>query len=175
MQGEEPRGPAGCHVVGGWGRFREAVTFKCRAVDLPCMGKDGLGQKLAFAAVAMGAILLVLRIVGGRSGNDVDEDAIDRIDTGRSDEDRSGEAVETGIERVSTSDSDDDTDTDDSASDDAGADEDDDDEAEMTDSVSEEVPVEATGGRFDNLDLFDYVAIAGAAFEAAREEYRNRV
>ena len=146
------------------------------------MGTDGLGKKLVFAAAAVGAILLVLRIIGGRRKG-IDEDAIDRVDTGRSDDEPTGEPVETGLERVSTSDSDDDTDgdtgTDDVAGDDAGVDDgdgDDGDEDEETveDAADGEVPVRATGGRFDDLDLFDYVAIAGAAFEAAREEYRTR-
>ena len=118
------------------------------------MGTDGLGKKLAFAAVAVGAILLVLRIVGGRGAEGIDERGIDRVDTGKSADDEAGEPVETGLERVSTSD-----DTDDEDDEEPG---------------SDEIAVEATG-RFDDLDLFDLVAIAGAAFEAAREEYQNRV
>jgi hypothetical protein len=139
------------------------------------MGTDGLGKKLALAAVAVGAILLVLRIVGGRGSDGLDEDAIDRVDTGRSEGARGG-PVETGLERVSTADEEDgdtsaDADEDGSKDDEASAGESDDAEER---SGSEELSVEATGGRFDDLDLFDFVAIAGAAFEAAREEYRDR-
>lgn len=123
------------------------------------MGTDGLGKKLAFAAAAMAAILLVLRVVGGGDGQGADEDDIDRVDTGRSSEEDGG-PVETGLDRVGT---------DDDAETGAGSDED-----ETGDGESE-VAVEATRGRFESLDLFDYVAIAGAAFEAAREEYRNRI
>jgi hypothetical protein len=156
----------------------EAATFKCRRVDLPCMGNNGLGKKLVFAAAAVGAILLVLRIVGGRGGGADDEaggDAIDRVDTGRSADDREEGTVETGLERVSTDDADDGTvavDDGPTAGTGATADED---AAEGENEGDDEVPVEATGGRFDDLDLFDIVAIAGAAFEAGREEYRNRV
>lgn len=140
------------------------------------MGKNGLGRKLVVAAAAVGAILLVLRIVGGRDTEDVGEDgedAIDRVDTGRSDGDGDdgdgdGGPIETGLERVSTDDEEaaetETTDTD------AGTDEED----AGSDPEDDEVPVEATRGRFDHLDLFDYVAIVGAAFEAGREEYRNR-
>jgi hypothetical protein len=140
------------------------------------MGTDGLGKKLALAAVAVGGILLVLRIVGGRGSDGLDEDAIDRVDTGRSDEERGGGPVETGLERVSTADEEDgdtsaDADEDGSEDDEASVGESDDAEER---SGSEELSVEATGGRFDDLDLFDFVAIAGAAFEAAREEYRDR-
>lgn len=142
------------------------------------MGKNGLGRKLVVAAGAIGAILLVLRIVGGRGSEDVGEDgegAIDRVDTGHSDDDGDGDGgpIETGLERVSTDDEEAaetetvETETVDS---DAGTDEED---AE-SDQGDDEVPVEATRGRFDDLDLFDVVAIVGAAFEAGREEYRNR-
>lgn len=170
------------------------------------MDRDGLGRKLAIAAAGMGAVLLVLRVVGGRNGGSVDEetnddgDEIDRVDTGRSDEDRSDSSVETGLERVSTDDEDGtsseaeessesewetdidetdatgktdaigETDVEDEADDASGASGEDEDE----DDSDGRVPVKATGGRFADLDLFDYVAIAGAAFEAAREEYRNR-
>jgi hypothetical protein len=128
------------------------------------MGKNGLGKKLVFAAAAVGAILLVLRLVGGRGETGVGEDAIDRVDTGRSEESGGG-SVETGLERVSTSDDEDEDDGDTTA---------DDETDEDADEESDEIAVEATGGRFDDLDLFDYVAILGAAAEAAREEYRNR-
>ena len=130
------------------------------------MGSDGLGKKLVFAAAAVGAILLVLRIVGGRDGREAGEE-IDRVDTGRSDEESSGGPVETGLDRVGTDDED--------AEAEAGADEVDADEESEADAGGDEVAVEATRGRFEGLDLFDYVAIAGAAFEAAREEYRNRI
>lgn len=154
------------------------------------MDRDELGWKLAIAVAGMGAVLLVLRVVGGRGGGsadeetDDDEDEIDRVDTGRSDEDRSGSSVETGLERVSTDDDEDGTageaggssesewETDMDASE--AIDTDDAPGASGEDDSDDEVPVRATGGRFDDLDLFDYVAIAGAAFEAAREEYRNR-
>lgn len=156
------------------------------------MDRDGLGRKLAIAAAGMGAILLVLRVVGGRGGSvdeetnedeEQDEGEIDRVDTGRSDEDRSGSSVETGLERVSTDDeggttgdaggsSESEWETDMDASE--ATDTDDASGASDEDDGDDEVPVRATGGRFDDLDLFDYVAIAGAAFEAGREEYRNR-
>lgn len=129
------------------------------------MGTDGLGKKLVFAAAAVGAILLVLRIVGGRGGQEVREDDIDRVDTGRSDDEGDGGPVETGLERVRTDDADDEAE--------AEAKGDGDEEDDET--GSDEVAVEATRGRFDDLDLFDYVAIAGVAFEAAREEYRDRI
>jgi len=159
------------------------------------MDRDGLGRKLAIAAAGMGAVLLVLRVVGGRGGSvneetnddeEQDEDEIDRVDTGRSDEDRSGSSAETGLERVST---DDEEGTTGESEGEAGGSsesewETDMDASEATDTDAsgasdeddsdDEVPVRATGGRFDDLDLFDYVAIAGAAFEAGREEYRNR-
>jgi len=143
------------------------------------MGTDGLRKKLVFAAAAAGAVLLVLRIVGGRSGEETEEDgdAIDRVGTGRSEEASGGGSVETGLERVSTADDNGDTGTDGVATDETD-DEDDEDTADgkgADGSDGDEVAVEATGGRFDGLDLFDYVAIAGAAFEAAREEYRNRI
>jgi hypothetical protein len=153
----------------------EATTFKCRRVDLPCMGNNGLGKKLVFAAAAVGAILLVLRIVGGRGGgadSDAGGDAIDRVDTGRSADDREGGAVETGLERVSTDDADDGTalDADESAVEAAATADENEDGGETED----EVPVEATGGRFDDLDLFDIISIVSAGVEAARDEYRNR-
>lgn len=121
------------------------------------MGRDRLGKKLAFAVAAMAAILLVLRVVGGGDSQEAGGDDIDRMDTGRS----GGEsgAVETGLDRVET----------DAEAEGEGATE--------ADEEGDDVVVEATRGRgrFESLDLFDYVAIAGAAFEAAREEYRNRI
>ena len=136
------------------------------------MGKNGLGKKLVFAAAAVGAILLALRLVGGRGETGVGEDAIDRVDTGRSEESGGG-SVETGLERVSTSDEDEET-TDEDDGDATADDEDEGGDSEDADEEGDEIAVEATGGRFDDLDLFDYVAILGAAAEAAREEYRNR-
>jgi len=161
------------------------------------MGKDGLGRKLAIVAAATGAVLLVLRVVGGRDGGSLDEetndnDEIDRVDTGRSDEDRGGSPVDTGLERVSTDEDDEDGTSDEAVeSSEAEAESEEEPETDGTNAADEtdetdaagasdeddgddEVPVRATGGRFDDLDLFDYVAIAGAAFEAAREEYRSR-
>lgn len=127
------------------------------------MGTDGFGKKLVFATAAVGVILLVLRVVGGRDGQ-AGEDDIDRVDTGRSGEGNDG-PVETGLDRVGTDDEKAEADENDAEADDE-VDEDDEDE---------EVVVEATRGRFQSLDLFDYVAIAGAAFKAAREEYRDRI
>lgn len=125
------------------------------------MGRDRLGKKLAFAVAAMAAILLVLRVVGGGDSQEAGGDDIDRMDTGRS----GGESgpVETSLDRVETDDEDD-----------AEAEGE---EATEADEEGDDVVVEATRGRgrFESLDLFDYVAIAGAAFEAAREEYRNRI
>jgi hypothetical protein len=166
------------------------------------MTNDGLGRKLVVAGAAVGAILLALRIVGGRGGEQVDEGGIDRVDTGRSDEDRDGPAVETGLERVSTDEADGDgaeaaddgttaesgamveadgTDAEaetgagtgaEAVTDEAAADAE---EPGDDDDGTEEVPVAAARGRFDDLDLFDLVAIASAAFDAARKEYRDRV
>lgn len=146
------------------------------------MAKNGITRKLAIVAAALGAILLVLRVVGGRGGDDVDEDAIDRVDTGRSDDEGEGGPVETGLERVSTADSTDPAgiadgtgaaDTPDTGEIESGADvsslETDDDESE-----GEEAPVVSSAGRFDDLDVFDIVSIVSAGVEAAREEYRRR-
>ena len=128
------------------------------------MDTDGLGRKALIVAAAVAGILLVLRILGGRGSEEIGGDGIDRVDTGRSAEDREGGPVETGLERVST---DDETEAVPAEGGEGGTDEE--------ETGGEEVPVEATGGRFDDLDLFDFVAIAGAAVEAAREEYRNRI
>lgn len=146
------------------------------------MGKNGLGRKLVVAAAAVGTILLVLRIVGGRGSEDVDEDgegAIDRVDTGHSDDDGDGDGdggpLETGLERVSTDDEEAaETETAETKTETADSDAGTDEEDAESDQEDDEVPVEATRGRFDDLDLFDVVAIVGAAFEAGREEYRNR-
>ena len=128
------------------------------------MDTDGLGRKALIVAAAVAGILLVLRILGGRGSEALGGDGIDRVDTGRSAEDREGGPVETGLERVST---DEEAESVPADGGEVGTDDE--------DTGGEEVPVEATGGRFDDLDLFDYVAIAGAAVDAAREEYRNRI
>jgi hypothetical protein len=137
----------------------EATTFKCRRGDVLHMSTDGIGKKLVLAAVVVGAVLFVLRIVGGRDAEGIDQSGIDRVDTGRSDDDEgSGEPVETGLERVSTSD--------DKGSETA---------VEAPGDENDEIAVEATGGRFDDLDLLDVIAIVESGFTAAREEYRNRL
>lgn len=153
------------------------------------MADNGRRKRLVVVAAALGAILLVLRVVGGRSGDDVDEDAIDRVDTGRSDDEGGieGEPVETGLERVSTTDTDETADADETA-DTVGIDDDTAGEVGVgvgvgpgpgagtpeTDDESEDVPVVPTGGRFDDLDVFDVISIVSAGVNAAREEYRNR-
>jgi hypothetical protein len=148
------------------------------------MATNGIARKLVVVAAALGAILLVLRAVGGRGGDGIDEDGIDRVDTGRSDEDDDSEGgpVDTGLERVSTDDTDAGEDTL-GTTDTVGTSDDPDAggvEAESsvdgleTDEEDEEVAVEPTAGRFDDLDVFDIISIVSAGFEAAREEYRSR-
>ena len=155
------------------------------------MAKNGITRKLAIVAAALGAILLVLRVVGGRGGDGVDEDAIDRVDTGRSEDEGEGGPVETGLERVSTADDTADitggpdtvgtsdatgpADTDDTADDLAvGTDVDTPGAGDDEDQEGENVPVLSTDGRFDDLDVFDVISIVSAGVDAAREEYRSR-
>lgn len=138
------------------------------------MATDGIKRKLAVVAAALGAVLLVLRVVGGRGESVVDENAIDRVDTGRSgdEDDGEGDPVETGLERVSTADAAHTVDTDDAAGEvEAGTDVG---NPATDDDQGEEVPVVPTDGRFDDLDVFDIVSIVSAGVDAAREEYRNR-
>jgi hypothetical protein len=96
--------------------------------------------------LVVGAVVGVLFVVLRLVGGGEEEDGIDRIDTGN---ERNEDPVETGLDRVDT------------------ADEEDEDEEDTT------VPVE-TEGRFDHLDLFDYVAILAAAVKAAKGEYESR-
>jgi hypothetical protein len=147
------------------------------------MATNGIARKLVVVAAAVGAILLVLRMVGGRGGEGIDEDGIDRVDTGRSDEEDGSEGpVDTGLERVSTDDTDAGEDT--LGTTDTVGTSDDPDAGGIeagssaggleTDEEDEEVAVEPTAGRFDDLDVFDIISIVSAGFEAAREEYRSR-
>lgn len=137
------------------------------------MATDGIKRKLVVVAAALGAVLLVLRVVG-RGESVVDENAIDRVDTGRSgdEDDGEGDPVETGLERVSTADAAHTVDTDDEVGEvEAGTDVG---NPATDDDQGEEVPVVPTDGRFDDLDVFDIVSIVSAGVDAAREEYRNR-
>lgn len=117
------------------------------------MSQNGSAKKFLIAGVLVGVLFVVVRKLRGGG----DEDEIDRIDTGN---ERNEDHVETGLDRVATDDEDDESaDGDEAGSDDGdGA-----------------ISVEATsGGRFDKLDLFDYAAILGAAFRAAKSEYDAR-
>lgn len=109
------------------------------------MSDNGLGKKLLVVGAVIGILAVLTRLVGG-SEEEEEEDGIDRIDTGN---ERNEEPVETGLDRVDT----------------AG-----DEEADEDDAT---VPV-AAEGRFDHLDLFDYVAILAAALKAAKSEYETR-
>lgn len=96
--------------------------------------------------VVVGAVVGILVVLSRLlgGGSEEAEDSIDRIDTGN---ERNEDHVDTGLDRVDT----------------AGEDEGDD----------ASVPV-AAEGRFDHLDLFDYVAILAAALKAAKSEYETR-
>ena len=97
--------------------------------------------------VVVGAVIGILAVLTRLvGGSEEEEDGIDRIDTGN---ERHEEPVDTGLDRVDTAD---------------------DDEADEDDAT---VPV-AAEGRFDHLDLFDYVAILAAALKAAKSEYETR-
>jgi hypothetical protein len=80
-------------------------------------------------------------------GGGDDDDSIDRIETGA---ERNEEPVDTGLDRVETADTDEDSED------------------------TSMLPVEAEG-RFDNLDLFDYISILTAALKAAKSEYESRM
>ena len=110
------------------------------------MSDNGLGKKLVVVGAVIGILAVLTRLVGG---SEEEEDGIDRIDTGN---ERNEEPVETGLDRVDTAD---------------------DDEDEETEADDATVPV-AAEGRFDHLDLFDYVAILAAALKAAKSEYETR-
>ena len=100
---------------------------------------------LAKKLLAVGAVVGILVVLTRLlGGGDEEEDGIDRIDTGN---ERNEEHVETGLDRVDTDEGDDEEDA--------------------------TVPV-AAEGRFDHLDLFDYVAILAAALKAAKAEYETR-
>jgi hypothetical protein len=97
--------------------------------------------------LVVGAVVSVLFVVLRLlGGGEAEADDIDRINTGN---ERNEEPVDTGLGRVDTADEDEDEDDDSS------------------------LPVEA-GGRFDDLDLFDYVAILVTAAKAAKSEYESR-
>jgi len=113
------------------------------------MSDNGLAKKLLAVGAVVGVLLVVTRLLGG---DEEEADGIDRIDTGN---ERNEEPVDTGLDRVDTSDDEDDESEDDESEDDAT------------------VPV-AAEGRFDHLDLFDYVAILAAAVRAAKSEYESR-
>ena len=104
-----------------------------------------VGKKLAMIGVVIGVGFILLRLVGGGD----DEDSIDRIETGT---ERNEEPIDTELDRVETADTDD----------------------EREDEDNSSLPVEAEG-RFDNLDLFDYVSILTAALKAAKSEYESRM
>lgn len=109
------------------------------------MSDNGLGKKLLVVGAVIGILAVLTRLVG-RSEEEA-EDGIDRIDTGN---ERNEEPVDTGLDRVDTADDEEEADEDDAT-----------------------VPV-AAEGRFDHLDLFDYVAILAAALKAAKSEYETR-
>jgi hypothetical protein len=113
------------------------------------MSDNGLGKKLLVVGAVVGILVVVTRLLGGGEAEE-EEDGIDRIDTGN---ERNEEPVDTGLDRVNTSD------------------EEDDEDEELAEDAT--VPV-AAEGRFDHLDLFDYVAILAAAVRAAKSEYESR-
>jgi hypothetical protein len=112
------------------------------------MSDNGLNKKVLAVGAVVGVLLVVTRLLGG--DGEEEAEGIDRIDTGN---ERNEEPVDTGLDRVNTSD--DEGNEDDESEDDAT------------------VPV-AAEGRFDHLDLFDYVAILAAAVKAAKSEYESR-
>jgi hypothetical protein len=111
------------------------------------MSDNGLAKKLLAVGAVVGVLFVVTRLLGG---DEEEADGIDRIDTGN---ERNEEPVDTGLDRVNTSD------------------EEDDEDEELAEDAT--VPV-AAEGRFDHLDLFDYVAILAAAVRAAKSEYESR-
>jgi hypothetical protein len=120
-------------------------------------------KKLAIVGLVVGLLVLVLRVV---RGGDDGEGIIDRIDTGN---ERNDQPVATGLDRVDTADDEED-----------GVEDDPTEPASHTDDENDAVDeddgtVALPEGRFDDLDLLDYVAILGAAYRAAREEYDQRV
>jgi hypothetical protein len=123
-------------------------------VEIEEVESGGGTVKRAVAALGLLAVLLVvLKLVGGGSDEseaDLDDatDAVERVDDGDGDE---------PIDTVSTADEEDESD------------ESDDDTLEVKSSAED-----IAGGRFDDLDLVDYLAIFAAALQAARDEYRIR-
>ncbi|MFC5972774.1 hypothetical protein ACFPYI_15665 [Halomarina salina] len=110
------------------------------------------GGKIKRVAAALGvlAVLFVVLKLRGRGGSSDGESSssVERVD----------EDDERGIDTVSTKDSDDDDD-------------------ESSSDKSLEVKTSSgsgVGGRFDDLDLVDYLAIFAAALQSARDEYRIR-
>ena len=117
-------------------------------VDIEEIGTGGGKVKRAVAALGVLAVLFVVLKLRGRGGSS-EEESVSSVE--RVDEDDDG-----GIDTVSTADSDDE-----SSSDDSGL--------EVKTSSDGSV-----GGRFDELDLVDYLAIFAAALQSARDEYRIR-
>jgi hypothetical protein len=96
--------------------------------------------------LVVGAVVGILVVVTRLLGGGEAEEEEDGIDRIDTGNERNEEPVDTGLDRVDT----------------AGDDED-----------AATVPV-AAEGRFDHLDLFDYVAILAAAVKAAKSEYESR-
>lgn len=141
------------------------------------MSQNGSAKKLLLVGALVGVLFLAVRAVkGGDEPEEEEEESIDRVDTGG---DRNEDPVETGLDRVDTADeeSDETDEADGSAESDdleAADDEADDDETEVGTSMDAGV-LKTSGGRLESLELLDYLAILGAAFDAAKREYDNRV
>ena len=117
-------------------------------VDIEEIGTGGGKVKRAVAALGVLAVLFVVLKLRGRGGSSEEEtgSSVERVDD---------EAESDRIDTVSTKDADEE-------SDDSGL------EVKTTSGSS------GVGGRFDDLDLVDYLAIFAAALQSARDEYRIR-
>jgi hypothetical protein len=142
------------------------------------MNENGSAKKLLAVGLVVGILFVAIRAVrgGDEAATDTEEtDSIDRVDTGGN---RNEDPVDTGLDRVDTADSE----TDDAET----AEESDNGTEDETNETSETADTTPTGAtsmdagflesrRLETLDVFDYLAILGAAFEAAKREYDARV
>lgn len=128
--------------------------------------------KRVVGLIAVLAVVVALTKLKRRGGS-AEAEAPERGEVEHPDVD-ADHTEEEGIDTVSTKDDDDESDAD---SVDAGsADEDDDSEegSGLSVKTSENRGISAKSGRFEDLDVVDYLAIFASALQAARDEYRIR-
>lgn len=147
-------------------------------LDVEDIESGGGGKiKRAVGLVAVLAVLVALTKLKNRGGSSAEAEPPERGEVEHPDVD-ADHTEEEGIDTVSTTDADETetAHTDDEGTLDVGGESetDEDDESGLNVKTSKNRGISATSGRFEDLDIVDYLAIFASALQAARDEYRIR-